>query len=98
MDAMTDSRVSGPESDMNKFICVDCGELFESLAPPAETRDDDPEPRCCPCIERELDSIEAEPLDDATIERIMAKVVLRRNIASAVNAKMWGFFQSGPPE
>ena len=83
---------------MNKFKCVDCGELFESLAPPAETRADDPEPTCSSCLEKQLDGLDAEPLDDATIERIMAKVVLRKNIAAAVNANMWDFFQSGPPE
>lgn len=57
------------------FICVDCGKVFESLAPPAETREDDPEPTCCRCIEKLLDSIEAEPLDNDTIERIVAKVI-----------------------
>jgi hypothetical protein len=62
----------------NKFTCVDCGELFESLAPPAETREDDPEPQCNLCIKKDLDRYDDGPLDDATIERIMAKVVLTR--------------------
>ena len=63
---------------MNKFTCVDCGELFDSLAPPAETRKDDPEPQCNSCIERELNCIDAEPLDDDEIEDIVTKVVLKR--------------------
>ena len=83
---------------MNKFTCVDCGESFKNLAPPAETREDDPHPRCGACIEKMLDSIGSKPLDDDTVERIMSKAVLRRNIAATVNAKMWEFFQSGPPD
>lgn len=62
---------------MNKFTCVDCGELFESLAPPAETREDDPEPQCNTCIEKGLDDIDADPLDDETIDRIVAQVLGR---------------------
>ena len=78
------ARGSRLKSDLERtmldklFTCVDCGELFESLAPPAETREDDPHPRCSDCIEMMLDDIDAEPLDDATIERIMAKVLLKR--------------------
>jgi len=62
---------------MNKFTCVDCGKLFESLAPPAETREDDPRPQCCACIEKDLDRYDEGPLDDETIERIVARVLGR---------------------
>jgi len=63
---------------MNKtFICCYCGELFTSLNPPAETRADDPQPQCNACIEEMLDAVDAEPLDDETIERIVAKVLDR---------------------
>ena len=68
---MTDSRVSGA---MNKtFICSYCGELFTSMNPPAETRESDPQPQCDACML--LDDIDAEPLDDETIELIIAKVL-----------------------
>lgn len=59
------------------FTCVDCGKQFTSLAPPAETRKDDPEPLCCPCIEKQMDEIDVEPLTEETIERIIS-VVLRK--------------------
>ena len=58
------------------LTCVDCGKLFESLAPPAETREDDPDPQCGTCIEKDLDRYDEGPLDDETVRRIMSKVVL----------------------
>jgi len=58
------------------FTCVDCGQSFIGMNPPGETRDDDPEPWCCSCIEKMLNKFDAEPLDDDTIERILAKVRL----------------------
>ncbi len=58
------------------FICVDCGKSFESMAFPAETRENDPAPQCSACIDKELDELDAEPLDDDTVRRIMARVVL----------------------
>lgn len=65
---------------MNKtFTCCCCGELFVSMNPPAETRDetrdDDPHPTCGLCLEKMLDDVDVEPLDDETIERIVAKVL-----------------------
>lgn len=75
------------------FTCVDCGELFASLAPPAETCEDDPAPQCNSCIEKDLDKFDNGPLDDDTAGRIMSKAVLRRKLAKAVNSKMGAFFQ-----
>ena len=60
------------------FICIDCGKPFESLPPPADTRRDDPEPKCDNCIERMLDGIEAEPLTESHVQRIMRKVRIPR--------------------
>ena len=79
------------------FTCVDCGERFESLAPPAETREDDLDPQCNLCIEKDLDRYDNGPLGDETVERIMKGVLLRRNLSEAVNAKMAAFFQSKKP-
>ncbi len=60
-----------------KFICVDCGKLFASLAPPAETCEDDPQPQCSTCIEKDLENYDEGPLDDETVERIIAEVLKR---------------------
>ena len=49
------------------FTCCYCGELFTSMKPPAETRDDDPQPTCGPCLEKMLDDVDAEPLDEALL-------------------------------
>jgi len=58
------------------FTCSDCGGEFLSLAPPAETRENDPNPQCSTCIEKGLDAMDAEPLSEEEIDRIMSKVVL----------------------
>lgn len=57
------------------FQCCRCGQSFESLPPPAETRPDDPDPTCLDCIEEMVDEIEPEPLTDEEIRRILRFVV-----------------------
>ena len=59
------------------FVCIDCGEVFTSLPPPAETREDDSKPRCNSCIENMMDQIDSHSLSEIEVERIMSKVVLR---------------------
>lgn len=56
------------------FACCDCGKQFDTLPPPADTSPDDPAPRCSDCIEAMLDGIDAPPLTEAQVERIMSKV------------------------
>ena len=77
-DNTQDAGGSGSSGCYREFTCVDCGNRFESLPFPAETRPDDAEPRCCDCIDRMLDAIDADPLDKETIERIVRTVTRSR--------------------
>jgi hypothetical protein len=59
------------------FLCCRCGESFQSLPPPADTRPDEPNPMCIDCIERALDEVEPEPISQEEIDSIVARVTGR---------------------
>lgn len=67
-------KVTKDKRPMADYTCCDCGQKFDSLPPPAETRPDDPEPRCMPCLDKLLDAVEKVPLTDEQIKRIMQKI------------------------
>jgi hypothetical protein len=59
------------------FRCTTCGAYFQSFPPPAETRRDDPSPTCSNCLDKMLQGIDAEPLSEDTIARIVSRVTQR---------------------
>jgi hypothetical protein len=63
------------------FRCCQCGESFQSLPPPADTRPDAPNPMCNDCLERELDEVEPVPMSREEINSIVRRVVVTREMA-----------------
>ena len=56
------------------FSCCECGEKFDTLSPPAETRPDDPSPTCGRCIEKMLNIADVTPLNELEVARILRDV------------------------